>query len=262
MAEVVELIDVDSHLGPLPDAPVPYTDPVGLAESQARLRIAGCVLTAVPALLHDPAVGNTATVELAAAVPGAAPAVMLTPPVPGEPSVLEQPAWAEAALATAAPEVHGWALTDPAMAPVYRRLADLGRPLRVSSHAGWSEIERFADGWPQVPVLVTDVGYRALRRLAGVLQRHPSVHVVTSNFSTHEGIEWFVERFGHDRLLFGTGAPWHDPGSAVAQLRWSALDHDDLVAVGRGNAVRLMPGLAPGRAARTASPTGHRAVVR
>ena len=257
MADVVGLIDVDTHLGALPDSPVPYTDPAGLADSQGRLRITGSVLTAVSALLHDPTVGNTETVHLTTQVPGAVPAMMITPPVPGEPSVLQHPGWADAALATAAPELHGWSLHDPAMAPVYRSLADQGRPLRVNlAQAGWAAIEQFAQVWPQIPLLVTEVGYRALRRLVGVLGRQTSVHLVTSDFSTHVGIEWIADNFGSQRVLFGTGAPWRDPGSAVAQLRWSSLSHDDLVAIGRDNAVRLMPALS------AVAPSEHTEAVR
>lgn len=245
MPDVVDLIDVDCHLGALPDAPVADTDPVALAATQHRLRITGCVLTAVSALLHDPAVGNTETAELAARVPGALPAVMVTPPMPGEPTVLEHPCWSVAPLATAAPDLHGWTLSDPAMDPVYDALAERRRPLRVHGHhTGLAAVEQFSRSWPQIPLLVSEVGYRALRRLAGILERQPSVHVVISDFTTHLGLEWLTEHFGRDRVLFGTGTPWRDPGSAAAQLRWSALGDDDLTAVGRDNAVRLMPALA------------------
>ncbi|MGD7707632.1 amidohydrolase family protein [Microlunatus sp. Y2014] len=239
--DVIELIDVDCQLGVLPDAPTQIAGPADLAAVQRRLHISGSVLAAVSAWLHDPATGNAETLELAAQVPGARPAVLITPPLRGEPSVLDSPAWRSAVLATAAPAWHGWALHDPALDPIYRAMNRIRRPLRISAlQASWSSLERFASTWPGIPLLVGEIGYRTLRELAGVLDRHSSVHVVLSNFSAHQGLEWLVSEFGSGRVLFGSGTPWQELGAAVARLRWSGLDRTDLVAIAHGNARRLL----------------------
>ncbi|MFX4272877.1 amidohydrolase family protein [Propionibacteriaceae bacterium Y1685] len=244
----MELIDVDAHLGQLPDAPVTWPDAAGLVEVQRRLGVTACLLTTVSARLHDPLTGNAETVEALDAVPGARACPMIVPALPGEPRTTDTPAWQVAVAATAMPRLHGWSLTGPGCEDVFESMSERALPLRLSAlEVSLAAVEAFSTAHPQIPVLLTEVGYRALRELAGLLTRTPSVHLVLTNFATHLGLEWLVEQVGSARILYGTGTPWHDPGSATARLLWSALDDDDVAAIAHGNAVRLMPALASDR---------------
>lgn len=241
----MDLIDADAHLGQLPDAPVSWPDAAGLVEVQRRLGVTGCLLTTVSARLHDPLTGNAETVEALDTVPGARACPMIVPALPGEPGIEDTPAWQVAIAATAMPRLHGWSLTDPGVGDLWTSMGERALPLRLSAlEVSLPAVEAFSTAHPQVPVLLTDVGYRALRELTGVLTRSPSLHLVLTNFATHLGLEWLVEQVGSARILYGTGTPWHDPGSTTARLLWSGLGDEDVAAIAHGNAVRLMPALA------------------
>ena len=55
--------------------------------------------------------------------------------------------------------------------------------------------------------MVCSVGYRELRVLLPLLDRHPNLACDLSYFAAHQGVEVVVRRFGAGRLLFGTGMP-------------------------------------------------------
>jgi len=239
---MIPYVDLDCQVGMLVDAPVDTATPADLTTRQARLGIVAAACAATSAWWHDPATGNAETHRLA--VGHLRPTVMLHPSLPGEQPVTAEPIWADAVLATAAPGRHGWDLTDPSAVPLLDALEEMARPLLLSTEdLDWPGLDRLAGARPALTVLVTDIGYRALRRLVPVLHRRPNLLALTTNFATHEGIEWFVEHLGADRLLFGSGTPRHDPGAAVARLQWSGLDDATVRQIAHDNAVRLIPAL-------------------
>lgn len=260
MPEPIRYIDLDCQVGLLVDAPVDTATPTDLLARHRALGVAAAACCATSAWWHDPASGNAETHRLTGG--RLRPTVMLHPPMPGRPSVTAEPVWADAVLATAAPRRHGWSLDEPSAGAVLDALVDLRRPLLLSvDDASWAELDRLAGARPDLVVLVTDIGYRALRRLAPILQRRPNLHALTANFATHEGIEWFVEHLGVERLLFGSGSPRHDLGAAVARLQWSGLPDADVRQVAHDNAVRLVPAFASA-AATTSAATGPGPAVR
>lgn len=239
----IDFLDLDCQVGLLVDAPVTTATADDLVAQHRRLGVVAAACAATSAWWHDPATGNAETHRIATGP--LRPTVMLHPPLPGETPVTDEPIWPDAVLATAAPRRHGWSLTDPTVAPLLDALQAAGTPLLLSCEdLGWDGLDQLCQARPDLVVLVTDIGYRALRRVMPVLARRPNLHALTANFATHEGIEWFVEHLGADRLLFGSGTPRHDLGAAVARLQWSGLGEQALRQVAYGNAVRLVPGLA------------------
>jgi len=94
---------------------------------------------------------------------------------------------------------------------------------------------------PHLAVIVCGLGYRSLRRAAGILDRRPNVYLDLSDLSTHESLEWLCETFGPRRLVFGTGTPLRDGGEAVTRLLWSELDAVALRWIGSATLRGLLP---------------------
>jgi predicted TIM-barrel fold metal-dependent hydrolase len=143
------------------------------------------------------------------------------------------------------PADHGFDLDGPDFAGYAEACAGAGLPLVVDlAETTWAALDAVARDHPDLAVIGCEVGYRVLRRAAGVLERRPNVYLDLSDLSTHEGLEWLCARFGPDRLVFGTGAPRRDAAEAVTRLLWSDLDDAAVARIGHQNLDALLAGIA------------------
>jgi hypothetical protein len=236
---MTELIDVHASIGAYPRAYASGQTVDELAADMCRLDIKAAVVGSTASVWHDPSYGNTEALVVAR-TPGLHPCVTAVPPTPEETTDLSG-----AVAVRIYPATHDFDPLDRALDPTYEQLTADGLPLTVGiDDIGWSALDALAGRWPGLAVIVSALGYRALRRLAPVFGRRANLHADTVNFATHEGLEWFVRNFGAERLLFATGTPVRDPAEAVARLMWSGLTEGDRKLVGHGNAQRLFRGLA------------------
>jgi len=105
-------------------------------------------------------------------------------------------------------------------------------------------VAAIAETHPDCPLIVAEVGYRSHRTLLPLLERHANVFLSIGNtFSAHRGIEWYVERLGAGRLIFGTGLPEAEAGAAIAHLLYADIPDEAKAAIGAGNFERLREGI-------------------
>jgi hypothetical protein len=104
----------------------------------------------------------------------------------------------------------------------------------------WSELNRVCGSYPGISWVVTQLGYRQLRFLFGMMAKQDNLYCDLSNFSTYLGVEETLARFGSRRLLFGTGLPALDPGGPIARVGYTRADPQDLEAIAHGNLERLL----------------------
>ena len=152
------------------------------------------------------------------------------------------------------PYYQDFRLADPAMLPVFRRIADLG--LIVECHSGgdvsWKDLRGYC-GPEEIAKLVDAVpSLRFVAAHLGGCFRYPShatdvlldrgVYIDTSAlaFRWHYDEEIRLLRsWPTDRILFATDFPWVDYGEAIAHVR-SVRDRADQPALFSGNALRLL----------------------
>ncbi|HZX07294.1 amidohydrolase family protein [Kribbella sp.] len=240
------LIDGDATIGRNPRTDVGTGTPEALLARMDRVGIRTAVVSHTAARWHDPQTGNHRLLpELHEVGEGRLlPCWVGLPSRTGEvPAAGEFVAEARAAGVVAVrvyPEDHGYDLAGPDCAALVAAVAAAGMPLLVDLfQTSWAQIEALAGDHPELAIVVGGIGYRVLRRTAGVLERRPNVSVGTANFSNHLGIEWLSAEFGPERLVFGTGMPERDPAEAVTRLLWSELPDDAVAAIGAGNLERL-----------------------
>jgi predicted TIM-barrel fold metal-dependent hydrolase len=106
--------------------------------------------------------------------------------------------------------------------------------------AGWTHIRWLCGAFPGLSVVLTKVGYRALRVLLLLMQDCPNLHLDLSYFSSHLGIEEIVARCGAERLLFGTNQPLTDPGGVVTRLAYAGVTAQQQEQIAAGNLERLL----------------------
>lgn len=243
----MNLFDCNAMLGRLPASNVGEGTVAALTKLMDRVGIEAAVVAHTAAWRHDPAVGNTQVLAEVAGEPRLRPAWVGLPDSCGElapPAQFVSAARRHGVVAVRLyPIDHGYSLAGPDCNELLDALATARLPLLVDAdQAPPAEVEAVAAARPTLPVVVCQTGYRALRRLTGVLARTPNVHLDLSYLGSHLGLEWLVDRFGPGRLLFGTGLPLRDPADAVTRLLWSELPDADVAAIGAGNLRRLIGG--------------------
>lgn len=231
-----------------------------------RYELSGALVGTTTSWLHDPMAGNAEASDVAARLGhrGVLACWCALPPTPGELDRLSafvgRAVDAGAAAVRIYPRSHGFSAVDPVMDELFSGLTTRGLPLWLDRpEVDWTDIGSLLSRFPGLDVVVSQIGYRELRVLATLLSRHRRLHVDLVNLASHEGVEWLVERFSADRLLFATGLGLRDAGESVVRLAWSGLDGDAVAEVGSGTARRLLAGPATVRAApRRAERTGAR----
>ncbi|MGZ0147705.1 amidohydrolase family protein [Kribbella sp. WER1] len=239
------LIDADATIGRNPRVDVGSGTAEALLARMDRVGIRAAIVSHTAARWHDPHAGNHRLLtELQAMHNRLLPCWVGLPSRTGEvPEAGEFVAEAREAGVAAVrvyPEDHGYDLAGPDVAQLMAAVAAAGMPLLVDLfQTSWAQLEALAGEHPELAIVVGGIGYRVLRRAAGVLERRPNVSIGTANFSNHLGLEWLTEQFGPERLVFGTGMPERDPAEAVTRLLWSELPDDAVTAIGAGNLDRL-----------------------
>ncbi|MCC7361527.1 MAG: amidohydrolase family protein [Anaerolineales bacterium] len=277
----MELWDVNCMLGRWPSADLLFHDMPGLLARMDQLGIARAVVSYTEALHLDPVAGNALFRQVwAQAEPRWKarlwPAWVLVPPATREQGTLAELEQAlevnGIGIARLYPRDHNYSLSSPDAAELLGLLARRqALTLLDVEQSSWEEIDRLAAAYPALPLVACNVGYRGLRRFAGVLARRPNVHIDLSYFGSHQGLEWLVGQIGASQVLFGTGAPVIDGGGGVTRLLLSELSAADQAAVAAGNLQRLLaaagltvavpgtqpPAPRPGGPARTELPSAH-----
>lgn len=243
------LFDVNAMIGRLPNEPAGGPADT-LHTSLRRTGIHEAIVSHVGAWLHDIGQGNQLLLTELAGHPNLYPCWVAAPDTCGELGGAAQ--FAASALDAGIvavrvfPDDHGYRLAGPDLTDVLDAVAEASLPLLVDAdQTSWDDIEAVALGHPRLQLVVCTVGYRTMRRIAGVLARTGNVMLDLSYLGAHLALEWLVARFGPERLLFGTGAPRRDPADAVTRLLWSDLDDETVAAIGSGNLHGLIA--APGR---------------
>ncbi|MBQ8004651.1 MAG: amidohydrolase family protein, partial [Oscillospiraceae bacterium] len=92
----------------------------------------------------------------------------------------------------------------------------------------------------ELRVILTGVGYTTMRDVYPLLAMFPNLYISTSVYRGFEGIEDTVERFGANRLVFGSGMPSVSGASSVALLTYARISDEDKALIGSGNIKRLL----------------------
>lgn len=238
------LFDVNAMVGRLPGEPA-GEDAAALEATLARVGVGAAVVSHVRAWQQDPVEGNRALLAELADRPSLRPCWVAVPDSCGELGGTSRFVTSAVAAGVVAlrlfPNDHGYPLGGRDVEPLLAAAAEAALPVLVDAdQTSWPEVESAATTHPTLPLVVCTVGYRTMRQIAGVLDRTRNVSVDLSYLGAHQALEWLVERFGHSRLLFGTGAPRRDPADAVTRLLWSSLGDTEVEHIGAGNLGRLV----------------------
>ncbi|MDP6379724.1 MAG: amidohydrolase family protein, partial [Phycisphaerae bacterium] len=136
--------------------------------------------------------------------------------------------------ATMFPRQHHFSFADWCLGDVLSALEDARVPLLVDhSQVSLDELAAALPGYPQLPLICTGMGYRENRRIYPLMDMCPNLHMdISAPYSVHFGIEDICRRFGAERLLFGTGWPTPEPGTAISMLMYSSISDEEKQLIG------------------------------
>jgi predicted TIM-barrel fold metal-dependent hydrolase len=138
---------------------------------------------------------------------------------------------------------------DPIVHPVARLLIERDMPTLI--HSGhpiftlpWS-IEELIVEFPQLKVVLGHMGHGNIVYINAAIDiaaRHPNVWLETSGMPMHTKIRTAVERVGEEKVMYGSDAPFHDPGVEIRKVQASGLGSEHQRRVLGANARRLFWG--------------------
>ena len=223
---------------------VPLKD---LADEMARLTIDRALVRIAPAELDgDVARSNEMLFAAAKAGDRLVPCPVVVPSAAGdfrcEPEQVDQLIARGAGAVVLRPALDCWHLAEWASGSLFRALQGRRLPtLCLEPMVSLEETARLAEAYPELPLIVGQVGYRELRGLVALMRRFDNVSLsIGSNFAVHRGIEGLVDRVGPERLLFGTGFPEVEPMMAVTQLMYAEIGDGERRMIGAENLQRLI----------------------
>jgi predicted TIM-barrel fold metal-dependent hydrolase len=132
------------------------------------------------------------------------------------------------------PLLDGFHPNDPIVHPVAEVLLERDMPTLI--HCGhpifslpWS-IEELAVQFPDLKVVLGHMGHGNIvyiNAAIDVAERNPNVYLETSGMPMHSKIKTAFERVGPDRVMYGSDAPFHDPGVELRKIEASGLGEAD-----------------------------------
>ncbi|HEX5402481.1 MAG TPA: amidohydrolase family protein [Pseudonocardiaceae bacterium] len=132
--------------------------------------------------------------------------------------------------------------------PIAERAAELGIPVLVATgHHCMSEaaqVARFAQWCPDTPVIMTNGGQLNISGMGQfdaqlALDTSPRMHILSSGVYREDFLERMVEKFGAERLLFGSFAPLYDVRYEHQRVLKVHVTDEQRRLVLAGNAARL-----------------------
>lgn len=239
MPKLVDLPVVDAHrlVGPVPFDDLP-ADP---RPDMDRLGIEAACVTHTLSLYADPAAGNEALSALDD--PRLIPVPVVVPGVPGAavPATLDEVLDWDVRLVRLCPERHRFELTGPVALRWLAAMAARDLPVAVDlEETSPAALRTLAAEIPDLRVLLLNPGYRRLRAVAELMATVPNLWLEIGTVNTQRGVEWLAERYGADRLVFGTGAPVLDDCGPRFLLDHLELGAAEVELIASGALRRLM----------------------
>lgn len=255
------VIDLDVALGRPAGRgllPASLLDVETLLQTMDEAGVDRAVAYHVVAKEHAPAIGNQLLLEELAENPRLIPAFVLLPPFTGEQPDIRELAELLAfhgvrfarLFPAAGLDGHRFAMREWCIGPVLTMLEEARIPVGVDfslfrrGEPPWDDVFDVCSHHPDLEVVLMDVQGRNNRSLYPLLDRFPRLSVCTGGLNVHCGIEDICERFGADRLVYGSNTPARSMAAARFVVDRADIDGREAALILGGNACARL-GLRP-----------------
>ncbi|MBN1555219.1 MAG: amidohydrolase family protein [Phycisphaerae bacterium] len=137
------------------------------------------------------------------------------------------------------PEAHRYLLNGLTFGDLFEAMIEKRVPLYLKSD--WSVVTAVLKEFPELIVIVRDLGsWGADRFCRPILDAFPNVHVEISTYKLDGGVPALLERYGPERILYGSGYHTCAMGGPAMRLRNLDIDRDAKEQIAHGNLERLL----------------------
>lgn len=112
----------------------------------------------------------------------------------------------------------------------------------------WESLVNVLENFPQLPLVLLDIGYRFDHYIQPLLRRFPSLHFESSTYLAYRQLENLVDRCGPDRLLYGSRLPLFTAATSLGVLASARISDNARLAIAGGNLRRLLDAVTVGGA--------------
>jgi len=162
------------------------------------------------------------------------------------PDLFERMAAEKIVALRAFPDMHRYLLNRTTFGAFLDEVSARRIPLLLSPRFGcdWPVVHNLLEAFPKLTCVVCDVGVWGQDRNSWpLLERFPNVYLESSMVSMEAGgLEAAARAYGAERLLFGTGFPYHSAPAAVLDLLHAEISDADKEKIAWGNAAALLGG--------------------
>ena len=159
------------------------------------------------------------------------------------------------------PKTHNYDTDRVTCGDLFDALGDAGIPVFMDAgETTFPEIRRICEEHAALNMVLCNVSWGADRRLFPSLAVCPNLFVETCRYQGHNALDIVCERFGSERLVFGTGLPFMSPGAAKAQVNYAQIPFEEKSRIASGNLLRLLDADPP-EAQATAAPDSIQTTV-
>lgn len=139
------------------------------------------------------------------------------------------------------PNDHSFSLREWTTAASFDALATHRVPVMIHiGQTNWSDLAHLLSAHDNLPVILLGTYYRVDRYLYPLWERHSNLYLETTTYQTFRGIETVCERFGHERLVFGTNIQELEIGGAISGILYAGISDEAKAAIAGGNLKRLL----------------------
>ena len=142
------------------------------------------------------------------------------------------------------PKTHGFSPAEWQMGDTYSYLEKKGIPLLISiSEVTADEMYGILSNHKSLKVICKDTSYTNDMRIMRLMELFENFYLETGTYHTCDGISYITEKFGAQRLIFGSNLPSSDPGAAIAKVACADISLEDKIKIAHKNLEKLIEGV-------------------
>ncbi len=139
------------------------------------------------------------------------------------------------------PEQDRYFLCEVTMGEQLSLLSELKIPLFLSPMNGFEPIYKVMEEFPELTVVLCNIGWWPSARLIWpLLRRYPNFYFETGDFSQLHGFEEVCERFGSERMLYGSNFPTNAQAGSIYTLMTAKISEAERENIAYKNLERLL----------------------
>ncbi|MBN2852140.1 MAG: amidohydrolase family protein [Clostridia bacterium] len=134
-----------------------------------------------------------------------------------------------------------FSLMDYSSKEIYDFCATSNLPVMIDiDETSWDMVDMILSNHYNLKLIISNTGYRADRYIYPLMKKHQNLYIETSRYSGHQAIENFIDHFGSEKILFGSGMPVYSGGGGAYYIEHLMISDRDRENIAYSNMSRLI----------------------